>query len=501
MLETGSLFWQIFSYINVFILAYFLAINLSYLSLTIVSFFYIRKHYKTMGVHEFTGIFESSLYKSFSIIVPAYNEEKLIVETIQSMLQQRFGDFEVIVVNDGSTDDTLTRLKDTFELFSSSRHISDRLKHEPIKSIYLSRSLPNLVVIDKENGQRADAVNAGLNTARKDLFCTIDADCKLDRNVLLKMLRAFAKDENTVAVGGILRLSNGCVFEKGELKQIHTPRSFIACIQALEYIRAFLSGRTGWASINGLLIISGAFGVFDRKAVLKAGGYYTNALAEDFELIATLHKYYMKHNIPYNVTFQPEPVCWTEVPETWSDLSSQRNRWQRGLLQTLWCHKDMTFNPRYGSIGMVAMPFHIVFELLGPMIELFGYIAIAVLLVLGILPPVTGLLFFIVAIFFGFLLSVTSLYCDELTYQQYPRFKDLMKLILVSIFESFGYRQLHTWWRCKGMAEYLFGNMVWNKKRRNPKLINTYYWISFILINVLILYLAYYGITNGGISL
>lgn len=489
--------WDILLFVNIAIIFYFLAINLSYLFLVLVSFFHIKKQYKTLNVHDFSGVFKNELYKSYSIIVPVYNEEDEIEESIHSLLQQQYGDYEIIIVNDGSTDNTLAYLKDTFELYESDRHVSDVLDHEPIRQVYGSKAYPNVCVIDKENGQRADAMNAGLNAARKDIFCAVDGDSILEHDVLLKMLRTFASDEETVAVGGIIRVANGCTFENGELKEVKTPLSFVALVQVIEYIRSFLFGRTGWEFFNGLILISGAFGVFDRKAVLNVGGYYRDAIGEDFELTVKLHKYYKDNDIPHKITFQPEPVCWTEVPDNWAELSSQRNRWQRGLFQTLWRFKKMIFNPRYGFVGMISMPFYLLFELLGPVIELMGYIIITILLFTGWLPPQTGLLFFIVAVLFGVILSVTSLLCDELTYGQYPRPQDLLKLGLVSIFETFGYRQLHTWWRIKGMVNFIKGDMTWNTKQISPRWINIGTWISFIIINLIIAYLFYYGISNG----
>jgi cellulose synthase/poly-beta-1,6-N-acetylglucosamine synthase-like glycosyltransferase len=489
--------WEAFSYVSILVLVYFLVINFTYLCLVVVSFFHIRKRYKTLDVHKFPEVFENELYKSYSIIVPAYNEESEIIATVGYLLQQKYGDFEIVIVNDGSTDKTLQLLKENFDLYASNRHYFERLNHKRIKEVYASHIHPNLFIVDKDNGQRADAMNAGLEVARKDLFCAVDADSILEQDVLIKMLRSFAKDEDTIAVGGIIRVANGCSFKDKELKEIKTPPTFVACIQVIEYMRSFLFGRTGWDFFNGLILISGAFGVFDRKAVLQVGGYYKDAIGEDFELTVKLHRHFKKNDIPYRITFQPEPVCWTEVPSSWEELDSQRNRWQRGLLQTLWKYKDMTFNPQYGFIGLVAMPFYIFFELLGPVIELFGYIAITLLLITGFLSPATGLLFFIVAVLFGVVLSVASLLCDELTYRQYPRFKDVVKLILISIFESFGFRQLHTWWRCRGMVEYMIGNIGWNKSRNSPKLINAGHWIAFVLINIIIIYLFYYGITNG----
>lgn len=498
MLETISSFlWNLLTVTNILILAYFLVLNLSYLSLVVISFFYIKKQYKTFGLHDFPHIYESDLYKSVSIIVPAFNEQGKIVQVVRSLLQLQFNNFEVIIVNDGSTDKTLHKLKEAYNLYKSNRYISERLYHKSIYGVYASPDHPNLVVVDKENGKKADALNAGINAARKDLFCTIDADSWLERDVLVKLMRSFSENEDTIAVGGIVRIANGCTIQNGEMKEIRTPRSFTGCIQVIEYIRAFLLGRTGWEYFNGLLIISGAFGIFDRKAVLNVRGFHANAIGEDFEMVVKLHKYYQEHDLPYNITYQPEPVCWTEVPADWSGLSSQRNRWQRGLIQTLWMYRDMMFKPGYGVIGMLVMPFYFVFELAGAVIELIGYILIVSLLLTGLLPPAGALLFFIVAILLGMVLSLGSLLCDELTYRQYPKVSDVMKLILVSFFEGLGYRQLHTWWRCRGLMEYFAGNLSWDIISKNRKFINALHWIAFILIDIFIIALVYYGINNG----
>lgn len=283
------------------------------------------------------------------------------------------------------------------------------------------------------------------------------------------------------------------------MKEIRTPKSFIGCLQVIEYIRAFLLGRTGWEYFDGLLIISGAFGIFDRQAVLNVGGFHPNAIGEDFEMVVKMHKYYKDHDIPYNITYQPEPVCWTEAPSDWSSLSSQRNRWQRGLIQTLLMYRDMFFRPKYGVIGMFVMPFYFIFELAGAVIELIGYTLIISLLFTGLLPPMGALLFFIVAILLGMVLSLGSLLCDELTYKQYPRIGDVFKLIVVSLFESLGYRQLHTWWRCRGLMEYFAGNLSWDIISRNRKFTNALHWLAFAMINIFIVALVFYGLTDGGL--
>ncbi len=490
--------WEFINVFSYFVLGYFLTINGVYLALVIISFFYLRKFNKKKIAYEGKGLFKTDAYKSVSIIVPAFNEESSIIESLKSLLQVDFNDFEVIVVNDGSTDKTLELLKDEYQLVESDLVISDQLESKPVKKIFQSQIHENLIVVDKENGKRADAVNAGVNTAHKDLICTIDADSWLEQDVLKKMLFAFVEDDDTVGVGGIIRVSNGCEFENHALKQIKLPGKFVPRVQVLEYIRSFLFGRIGWDKLNSLLIISGAFGVFDRKAVLEVGGYDVDSLGEDFELTVKLHRYHRENDIDYNIKFLPEPVCWTEVPENWSDLSKQRNRWHRGLIGTIVKHRKMLFNPKYGSPGLLGLPFYLIFEFLGPVIEFIGYIVVIVMMITGYLNPTFAFLFLAIAIFFGMILSLSSVASEEMTYRQYPRVKDSLRLTGLALIENLGYRQLHTWWRVKGIVDYLRGKTEWGTKREvkiSDRLIQASHWIWLVIANIAIGTLAWMGLS------
>lgn len=484
-----------------FVLIYFLIINGVYLSLVIISFFYLKLFNRQRIAYESKGLLKSELYKSMSIVVPAYNEEKTIIENVRSLMQVEFNDFEVIVSNDGSTDNTLELLIDEYELEESDLFISESVHSKPIKKVYRSAIHDNLIVIDKENGKRADAVNAGINASHKDLICTIDADSRLEQNVLKKMLRAFIEDDKTIGVGGIIRVSNGCTFENNTMKQIRLPKKLVSKMQVLEYIRSFLFGRIGWDKLNSLLIISGAFGVFDREAVLKVGGYDVESVGEDFELTLRLHRYYKENDLDYNIKFFPEPVCWTEVPSTWNGLASQRNRWQRGLFETIAKHKKMLFNPRYGSVGLVGLPFYFLFELLSPIVEFMGYALIVFLMVTSTLNTTFALLFFIAAVLFGVVLSLSAVLSDEFTYKQYPRVKDAIQLIFLAIFENLGYRQLHTWWRLRGIIDFFKGNKEWNSTDSGlwKKVTEVAHWVWLAIINIIIAFLLWFGINGVGL--
>jgi|TARA_R110001599_G_scaffold8254_2_gene39952 cellulose synthase/poly-beta-1,6-N-acetylglucosamine synthase-like glycosyltransferase len=484
-----------------FVLIYFAIINGVYLTLVIISFFYLKLFNRQRIAYESKGLLKSELYKSVSIIVPAYNEEQNIIENVRSLMQVDFNDFEVIVSNDGSTDNTLQMLIEEYKLEESDLYIPDRVPSKKIKKVYRSKIHDNLIVLDKENGKRADAVNAGINAAHKDLICTIDADSWLEQNVLRKMLRAFIEDDKTIGVGGIIRVSNGCTFENNTMKEIQLPDKLVSKFQVLEYIRSFLFGRIGWDKLNSLLIISGAFGVFDREAVLKVGGYDVESIGEDFELTLKLHRYHKEKNIDYNIRFFPEPVCWTEVPSTWNDLSSQRNRWQRGLFETIVKHKKMLFNPKYGSVGLIGLPFYFLFELLSPVVEFLGYALIVFLMITGTLNSTFALLFFIAAVLLGVVLSLSAVFTDEFTYKQYPRVKDALLLIFLAIFENLGYRQLHTWWRLKGLVFYLRGDQSWDMKESGlwRKVTEVSHWVWLVIINIIVAFLFWLGINGVGL--
>jgi cellulose synthase/poly-beta-1,6-N-acetylglucosamine synthase-like glycosyltransferase len=451
---------------SILVVIYFVVINSVYLVLIGISFFHIRRQIKEKDVYRLEGLFSSNLYSPISIIAPAYNEEATIVASVKSLLQLRYPNYEVIVVNDGSKDRTIQVLIQEFKLKRVKRYVPLILDHKPIKAIYKSTVYPELVVVDKENGRKADALNAGINVCRNDLFCAIDADCVLEPEVLQNMLKTFIEDDTTIAVGGIVRVANDCVIEGNEIKEVRFPKRFLPRIQVVEYLRAFLFGRVGWDYLDSLLIISGAFGIFDRNAVLKVGGYLHDTVGEDMELVVRLHKYHRQNKIPYRVRFLPEPVCWTEVPEDYKVLSRQRNRWQRGLADTLFRHKEMLFNPKYGRLGIFAVPFFFVFELLAPVVELLGWLVFVVSLLFGLVNWPFALIFLSAAVLFGMVLSISSILCEEFTYRRYPKLKDIMLMILFAFVENFGFRQVHMWWRLKGIVDFLKGNKSWGEMTR-----------------------------------
>jgi cellulose synthase/poly-beta-1,6-N-acetylglucosamine synthase-like glycosyltransferase len=431
-----------------FVLAYFAIINLSYVLVSYWGFRAVRLHARRMSQFALKSSLERNAYIPISILVPAYNEEKSIVASVRSLLSLHYPLFEVIVASDGSTDRTIELLEDAFGLVEAPYHIYQNvIGTRPIIRIFRSIRYPSLLVIEKDNGGRADALNAALNLARYPLVCAVDADSILDVDALMRTATSFVEDERVVAVGGTIRPLNGALVQNGQIQDLHLPRGWIERFQILEYSRSFFTNRTGWAALNMCIIISGAFGVMRRNVMLDIGGYLTNTVAEDMELTVRLHKHCRKMRQPYRIVFSPDPLCWTEVPSDLPSLRRQRNRWGRGLWETMWIHRDMLFNPRYGRIGLLAIPYYWLFEGLSPALEAFGYMFLAVSYLLGILSVEFAFWFFLLALAYGALLSNVAVGVEALLFKRYTSLKDRLILLSASIIEYVGYRQILVWER------------------------------------------------------
>jgi len=458
---------SIFQIITGIILVYFFLINSLYLVLVILSIFGIVQ-YRNMNTYvSFKEIFQMPLVKPISIIAPAYNEEMGIIESVKSLLSLEYPFYEVIVVNDGSTDHTLENLIKTFDLKKSSRVFRRVIETKPIKGIYVSPSNPKLVVVDKVNGKKADALNAGLNVSRYPLFCGIDSDSILEKDALLKMARPFLEaPEKTVGAGGIIRLSNGCQVKFGQVIKVGLPRNALARFQILEYLRAFLGGRIGLSMLKSILIISGAFGLFRKDIALQCGGYRTGTIGEDMDLVVRMRKYLHEKKIPFVFRFIPDPICWTEAPETLQTLARQRNRWHRGLIESLSHSAKMTFNPRYGITGLFAMPFYVIFEMFGPLIEVTGYIIFTVYVLLGDFNQPFAIWFFLLAVVFGILLSLLAILLEEYSARRYPRLKDIITIVIFGLLENVLYRQYLAVIRAMAFLDIAKGKKGWGKMER-----------------------------------
>ena len=452
---------------NYVVLGYFALLTISYMAVSVMSAIQVRAYFRKRSEVALRRALRSRLTPPVTICVSAYNEGATIVDSIRAMLTLDYPEYEVALTNDGSTDGTLAALIEGFALRRVDQPLRPGIATKPVRALYRSPVHRNLVVIDKENGGRSDGLNAAINAASSPLICCVDADSILERDGLLSAVTPFVeRPDRVVAAGGIIRVANGCRIESGHVVKVGLPRHPLAMLQTVEYLRAFLAARTGWSMINGLLIISGAFGIFRRSAVVDAGGFASDSIGEDFELCVRLHGLAQARGRRDRLEFVPDPVCWTEVPERLRDLGGQRNRWHRGLVDTLWRHRRLIGNPRYGTVGLLALPFFLLFEFLGAFIELFGYVAIAVSLALGIVNTDFALALVGVAFLSGVLLSLSAVLLEDTAFRRYGHLRDLLRLIAYSVFENVGYRQVITLYRVRGFFAYLRGNKAWGEIER-----------------------------------
>ena len=448
------------------LIVYFLTLNSLYLVFSIVAFVELRRHRRRWTARDLDVIVRSPATPAISLIVPAYNEEATIGQSLRSLLLLNYPEHEVVVINDGSTDGTLHALVKAFDLVRAEVPHERTLTTQPIRGVYRSLTHRELLVIDKVNGGKADSINAGLNAAAHGLVCVIDADSLLEEHALTRAVLPFLEDPTTIAAGGIIRIANGCRVEDGRVVSVGLPSGSLACFQVTEYLRAFLAGRVAHSVCKSLLIISGAFGIFRRDALLAVGGFRTDTVGEDMDVVVRLHKLFRERGTKYRIVFRPDPVCWTEVPEQVDALARQRNRWQRGALQTLSRHKHMIFNPRYGVVGMCAMPYFLIFEALTPIVEVTGYLVTAAALSLGWLDWRFAELLFLSAVVYGALISVIAVILEEVSFRRYPRLLDLLRLAMYAVIENFGYRQMTLWWRLRGTVDFLRGHADWGSMTR-----------------------------------
>lgn len=459
-----QVFYHAMNMFNALIVSYFFLASGMYTLLMIWSLIAVWLHNRRLAYQGFNELRESVVTPPVTIIMPAWNEQEAIVQSVSSVLKTDYPSFEVLVVDDGSSDATLPRLIEAFQLVKMDLIYRPRLTTKPLRGFYLNPKLPNLLVISKENGGKPDALNAGINMARTPYFCTLDSDCLLERDALLRLMRPIVRSPiNTVASGGIVRILNGCEVKDAQVVKVCLPRKRLEKFQVVEYLRSFLFGRTGWDLVGGTLIVSGAFAVFHRESVLDSSGFGHDTVTEDMDLIVQLHRWAVHHRRRIKMSFTSDPVCWTECPSTWKMLGRQRRRWQLGLCQTLWKHSEMLFNKKYGAAGLLSFPFHLYVEALGSAAEFLGYFMVPLALLFGMVPVTLYILFVLLSLAYGSFLSVGAVLLEELTYRRYPRFRDLMNLLLFAVLENIGYRQLVLYFRFEGVVKFFLGFRKWEK--------------------------------------
>ena len=408
----------------------------------------------------------SSAAPRVSILVPAHNEAVTIVDSLRSLLTLRYPFFEVVLVNDGSTDDTLQRLIDAYDLYEVPPAVMRRLRTQRVRSYYRSRTWTKLLVVDKMNGGKADALNVALDAARFPYALACDADTLIEPDALLRLARPFLFDQKIAAVGGTIRVVNSCTVEDGRVTDARVDSRWLPGLQTVEYLRGFLFGRLGWNLLGGNLIISGAFGLFRRDYLTEILGYASSTVTEDFELIVRLQRYLKEKSIKAKVAFVPDPVAWTEVPSSITVLGRQRERWHRGLIATLVAHRKLILNPRYGATGLIAMPYFLFGEMLAPVVEAAGLVLTVVGTMFGLLAPKFALAFFLVAYVYGTVLSLAAILMEEASFHRYRRSSDTLRLVLFAILEPFGYRQITVWFRLRAFVRYFRGDHSWGRMKR-----------------------------------
>lgn len=443
--------------LNWFILCYLLIISVGYIILMIASIRDVLLRFQEIRLGDVLSLMQENTMPSVTVLIAAYNEEKSIIDSVRSVLNSTYANLFVTVINDGSTDKTLNILQDFFALEKQSMFIPQLIKNTGIvKNYYVSKTHPNLVVIDKEHIDKSDSLNIGVNACRTPLFMTVDADTILEPDAVSEAVFYMMTKPHAVAVGGAAYIINSCTYQDGKMLETKMPYKLIPALQACEYLRSFVINRAGWNYLGGSLSFSGAFTLFEHKAVVDIGGFDVGNPANDFEIITHLHAHKLKSDTPYQIGFTPAATAWTDVPATLKEYWHQRSNWQRGTLRSLLRHKRMFFNPRYKLVGLFGYPFFLLAETLGPLVECTAYVSVLLSWWLGIIQWYTAILFFVVCWLFVTILTMATAFISFLTYDKYHRLRDLPWLLLVVTIESFGFRQYLMLCRVIATIKYLF---------------------------------------------
>ena len=453
---------EVVRWFNLLVIGYYGIANGVYAMLLIISIFVVMRHQKRVKYGRYQNAIHPSTAPPVSILISAYNEENNVAETVRALFNLKYPLYEVVAINDGSDDDTLKELIEAFSLKRIDLIYRDTLKTARVRGFYANPEYPNLTVIDKVHSGKGDSLNVGINVSRSPYFCTIDADSILEEEAITRLMRPIVEFPDLVkATGGIVRLINGSTVKDGKLDKLMMPKDILSRMQVVEYIRSFLFGRAAWSALNSLTIISGTFSMFHKKTTMDIGGFSLNTVTEDLDLVMRFHRYFREMKQRYRLIFVPDPVCWTEAPDNLKMLGRQRRRWHLGLAQSMFGNLNMMFNPRYGRIGLFVYPFHFFIEMLGPPIEILGYIVLTFCFILGIVNLEFFMLFLTMAIFLGVILSIGAILLEEFTYRRYKKFSELLILMLFGILENFGYRQLNALWRVQALWQFTFRSKHW----------------------------------------
>ena len=451
---------------NYFCMSFTIILSLIYVLQMIISFARVKKDYRMLYSNDFRRYRKSHNLLPITLIIPAYNEQENIVQNVSSLMKINYPQFEVVVVNDGSTDLTRQFMIDAFEMTPMESSIRSQIPTKRVLGVFHSSRYPKLFFVDKENGGKSDALNAGINISSFPLFTCLDADSRLEKDALLRLSLEFIKDSRTVVAGGIIRIANGSKIVDGEFHGFSMPEKLVERFQIVEYYRSFLAGRVFWAVSNSMLIVSGAFGLFRKQTVIDVGGYKTNTIGEDMEIVVRIHSYMRKNKMKYKVLFNESAVCWTQGPMSMADIRSQRRRWQIGLFDTLITHRNMILNPRYGIVGLFSIPYNWIFELFGAIVETIGYFLIPFSVIMGELNMFFFITYFLLAVMLGVMLSEGSLILEQHTHKTTMTVKQSLGIAIYAILENFGYRQMISLFRVEGILKYRKLRRTWGKIKR-----------------------------------
>jgi cellulose synthase/poly-beta-1,6-N-acetylglucosamine synthase-like glycosyltransferase len=440
------------------ILGYFIILHAIYLALVLIGATQISRYEGGITFAEFDRIGKSDLSMPVSVIIPAHNEEVIIVNTVENALKLNYPEHEVIVVDDGSTDGTFAALHEHFRLHRVEKHGRKCSETREVTAVYESEAHPNLTVAVKENGRRADAINAGVALSRYPLLCVIDADCVIEPDGLLHMARPFLLDSRLAAASGVVRPANGLIVENGTITRRGLPRTLLGLNQEIEYARSFQWARTGLSRLRSMLCISGALLLVKKSVFEAAGGPWPQSITDDMEFAIRLnaHAYDRRNSHGQSLAFTPDAVCYTEVPEQWKLYASQRNRWQRGTLQSILRHWRMLFNPRYGMTGVFGLPFFLIFEALAPVVELAAYTLALILLIAGIASVKEVLVLLFLAYIAGVFLTLLAVLINESSRWRTASWVDFWKMIAAIFLDHLGFHQFRLLCSLAGTFQYIF---------------------------------------------
>jgi len=441
-----------------------------YAILAMLSLFAVRRFARLESKINYDLLLKSKLTPGVSVIAPAFNESITIIQNVHSLLNLNYPKYEVIIINDGSTDDSLEKMITEFELIEIDFAYNERLKTKPVKRIFRSSnpSYNKLTVVDKENGKaKADASNAGINVCSFDYFVCTDVDSILDRDTIMKLIKPIMDDnqKRVIATGATLRMANSCVVEQGFMQRVVVPKQLLPRFQEIEYIRSFVMGKMGWSAINCVPNVSGGLGLFDKEISIQAGGYDPQSFGEDMEMVIRMMTYCINYKIPYAIRYIPITLCWTEGPVSLKVYGRQRSRWARGLAQLMYAHRKTLFNPSYGRLGMIVMPYNLVFELLAPLVEALGLIYYTVIIILDHINWPYAIILLIFVYSYAIMISTLSVLWDQITYHTYKTWREIATLCLTAFFEMIIYHPLIVFYSLKGYWNFLanrkhtWGNM------------------------------------------